>query len=105
MAVETFTISSRSGKATIKKDPDDDLDYTWDWTEWLDTVTDTINTYSIITSGTVTETSSSVDGTQKKVTAFLAGGTLDEQHIVTCRIVTVGGRTADRSIYLNIRTR
>jgi len=104
MATETFVVSS-SGKATIKKDPDDVLDYTWDWTEWLDAIVDTISSKSIVVSGTVVEDSSLIVSGSKKVTAVLSGGTLNETHRVTCRIVTAGGRTADRSIYLKMRER
>lgn len=105
MSTETYVIST-SGKATIKKDPDDELDYTWDWTDWLDLVADTINSHSIIpATPDVTVTTSNVDGTDKKVIAMLAGGTAGQTRMVTCRIVTVGLRTADRSIYLKIRER
>ena len=105
MATETYVISA-SGKATIKKDPDDELDYTWDWTDWLDLVTDTIASHQILPADpSVTVTSSNLDGTSKMVTALLAGGTAGQTHQVTCRIVTVGGRTVDRSIYLKMRER
>jgi len=106
MTTETYVVS-QSGKATIKKDPNDILDYTWDWTEWLDQIGDgdTINSFMLVLPTGVTSPSSNVDGTDKMVIAFLAGGDAGETHMVTCRIVTVNGRTADRSIHLKMRER
>ena len=104
MTTETYVVGT-SGKPTIKKDPNDILDYTWDWTDWLDLITDTIDSFTLVLPTGVTSPSSNVDATDKMVIAFLAGGTVGQTHMVTCRIVTVGGRTADRSIYLKMRER
>jgi hypothetical protein len=88
-------------KPWIKKDTNAVLDYSWDWTTWLDG--DTIVGHQILPAATVTVQSSMVvDGV---VTAFLSGGSGDDKLQVTCRITTAGGRTEDRSIYLKITDR
>lgn len=104
MSTETFDVTNPL-KPKILKDPNDILDYTWDWTDWLNLVTDTIFSHTVLPAAPVTVQSSSQDGTNKKVTAVLAGGTAGQLHMITCRIVTVGGRTADRSIYLKMKER
>ena len=91
-------------RPTILKDPDATLDYVWDWTAWLAEIADTISTITITqeTGGPTTVSSSHVSGL---VTAFISGGTLGATHQVICKIVTAGGRTEERSIYLKMRVR
>ena len=95
----TFVIDG-SGRAVIEKDPNDVLDYTVDWVNILTPISDTIVSQQIVTTG-VTVNSSSFATT--KQTAWIAGGTVGERVQVTYRIVTAGGRTFDRSIYLKIK--
>lgn len=98
---ETFVISN-AGKASIVKDPDAVLDYSWDWSDWLDDIGDSIASANVLVSG-VTKDSQSVSA--GVVTAFLSGGTRDTYATATCRIVTAGGRTEDRTFTLKIRDR
>lgn len=100
MATDTYVISPTSGKATIKKDPNAILDYTWDWTAYLALITDTIASVTFVLSSGITKVSSSFTST--KVTAFLSGGVVGAAEYATCRIVTTGGRTDDRTIYFKI---
>lgn len=103
MTIETFVIDSR-GRATMTKDPNSVLDYSWDWTEWLSTLNgDTISTADVTVTGGLTVNLVGHDSVF--VTAWLAGGTVNGRATATCRIVTVGGRTEDRTIYLYIRER
>jgi hypothetical protein len=101
--IETYEISN-SGRATITKDPDAVLDYSWDWTDWLADVADTIASHEITVSG-VTLNSSSNDG--QIVTAVLSGGTLGQTAQAQCRITTASSpaRIEDRTIFLKIRAR
>ena len=85
------------------KDPQAVLDYTIDWTKWLDEVSDTIatSTWTVPTGLTkVTESN-----TSKLATVWLSGGTVGTNYTVTNRITTAGGRTDDRSITTRGRER
>lgn len=97
---DTFAVSS-SGKVSIVKDPDAILDYTWDWTAYLDLYTDVIASHSFIVDTGITVNSHFVNGAL--VTAFVSGGTDGNEYALVCRIVTTGGRTDDRTIYLKIK--
>lgn len=109
MTVETFVIDSKTGKALIIKDPDAVLDYTFDWTAWLDAIGDTISTKSVaVTSGSdpasnIAVASSTVVG--KTVVVWVSGGAAGETASLRCRITTVGGRTDDRTVYLKVKER
>ena len=85
------------------KDPQAVLDYTIDWTKWLDEVGETIATRTwIVPTGLtkVTETN-----TTKLATVWLSGGTVETNYTVTNRITTVAGRTDDRSITIRVKER
>lgn len=89
----------------ITKDPDAVLDYSFDWTDWL-------NAGELIDSHVVT-----VDGVTKDsdtrsgaiVTAWVSGGAaiVGQMASVTCKITTnsVPARTEQRTVYLRIRER
>lgn len=81
------------------KDPDDVLDYSWSFTDWLSG--DTISTYTVTVPSGITKDSDSNDDTS--VTATLSGGTAGENYLVTCQIVTAGGLTRDESIIVKVR--
>lgn len=81
------------------KDPDAVLDYVIDWSDWLDS--DTISTSDWTVETGITEDSDS--NTTTTATIWLSGGTVNDRYIVTNRIVTVGGRTDDRSISIYVR--
>ena len=90
-------------KYTITKDPDAVLDYTFDWTAWLDAITDTIASKVIVVETGITNDSSIISG--KTVITWISGGTVGTTYRVACRIVTAGGRTDDRSIFIKIKER
>lgn len=85
---------------TYIKDPDDTLDYSWDWTYWL-TGPDTIASCSVFSSPGIAINSFSYSTTA--VTAWISGGSAGNPYSVTARIVTVGGRTADRTITISVQ--
>lgn len=111
MTTDTYTVDTTSGKVSIIKDDQAILDYTFDWTNWLGDVTDTITSKVASigtggsTDGVLTISSSSVDGTSKKVTIWLAGGTIGQTYQVECKITTAAARTDERSIYVKIKDR
>jgi hypothetical protein len=83
------------------KDPDDILDYGWNWTPWLGT--DTIATSVWFAPAAVTV---GVDAhTTTHTSVWLSGGTRKQEYVVTNRITTAGGRTQDWSFILEIRDR
>jgi hypothetical protein len=86
-----------------KKDPNATLDYSFDWTAYLLPITDTISSVTFIASSGITVVSQA--HTPTVATAFVSGGTLDATEKLTCRIVTAGGRTDDRTIDLKIVAR
>jgi len=83
------------------KDPDAVLDYAIDWSRWLGS--DTIQTSTWTVPPGLTEVTSS--HTTTTATIWLSGGTAGETYTVTNRIVTAGGRTDERSIYLRVEQR
>ena len=83
------------------KDPNEVLDYTIDWEEWLDS--DTISTSNWTVATGITQDSAS--NTATTATIWLSGGTASIRYTATNRIVTAAGRTADRTIYLDILDR
>lgn len=87
----------------IKKDPDAVLDYVFDWTDWLAPLADVIVSVEWVPSAGITVVSSS--NTSATATAFAAGGVVDAEEFLTCRITTAGGRTEDRTIRFSITQR
>ena len=104
MATETFEVTL--GKPTIVKDPNAVLDYTLDWTEWLEPLTDTIASVSVAVSG-VTLDHTTNSGTS--VTIWVSGGTVGTPGSARVRITTVGTgarpRTDERTGYFKIKER
>lgn len=85
----------------FKKDPDSVLDYVFNWADWLDT--DTIASSSVTVPSGITKDSDTNDTTT--ATVWLSGGTSGTEYAVTNRIVTAGGRTADRTIIISVHDR
>lgn len=88
---------------TFAKDPAATLDYAFDWSSWL-AAGDTI------TSATVTaDTGLTVVGTPSvagsSVTAWLAGGEAGSLYRVTCKVITEGGRTDERTMQIEVTQR
>lgn len=87
--------------STFVKDPDAVLDYGWDWSDWLGT--DTITSKTITVPTGITKTTDSASSTA--VLAWLSGGTVGVTYPVACRIVTVQGRTDERTLHIRIVNR
>lgn len=86
---------------TFRQNPDADLDYTRDWSDWLEPVDDTIDTSEWTVEAGLTKGSTSTTATT--ATVWLSGGTPGETYEVTNRITTVGGRTDSRTFEITIR--
>ncbi|WP_406730879.1 hypothetical protein [Streptomyces sp. NBC_01794] len=86
------------------KDPAARLDYTWDWSAWLDEITDTISSATVTVPAGLTAVGAP-DVTTTAVTQRISGGTVDEAYTVVCQITTAGGLIDERSIHLTISNR
>ena len=84
------------------KDPNETLDFTFDWSSWLPSG-DTISTSVFTVDAGITNASSS--NTTTTATIFLSGGTAGTRYKVANRITTGGGRTAERTIIINVEDR
>lgn len=85
------------------KDPDDILDYAIDWTAHLEQG-DAIQsaTWSAAPAGLTLGTANLAGG---KASVWLQGGTSGQEYVVTCRVVTTGGRQMDRSARVMVTPR
>lgn len=88
--------------AAFDKDPDEVLDYTINWINWL-TSGDTISSSVWIVPAGITEDSNSFTNTTASV--FLSGGIAGTEYKLTNTIVTAGGRTAQRTISIKVAER
>lgn len=102
MTTETYSTVGVK-RPSILKDPDATLDYTFDWSDWLDEG-ETITTSDVTVSGVVLE-SAALAGAF--VTAWVSGGTAEQRASVTCKVTTsnVPPRIDQRTIYLLIAER
>ncbi len=98
----TFDLST-AARPTIAKDPDATLDYSTDWTAWLAQVADTISSFQVFYSGVTQSVAPSLAG--NVITAWVSGGTRGAMASITFRVLTVAGRTEERTIYLHIMDR
>ncbi len=88
---------------TFTKDPDAILDYSVDWSLWL--AGDEISTSEwLLEEGAILE-QVIASNTTAKATVWLRGGQAGTTYLVTNRIVTVGGRTDDRTISVKVEDR
>lgn len=94
------------------KDPDDTLDYEVPWADFLSGGTaalvatpDTLQSVTWVGFSGITKVSDSFDALTGTATVMVSGGTAGQDYPVTCRITTVGGRHADRSILFQVRQR
>lgn len=83
------------------KDPDAVLDFQVDWEDWLGS--DTISSSSWTVQTGITKDSDTYSLTT--ATVWLSGGSPNTVYYVTNRIVTSGGRTEDRTLYIKVKER
>jgi hypothetical protein len=80
------------------KDSDAVLDYTIDWSEWLDTDLITDSVWTVPTGITV----DSEDQAGTSTVIWLSGGTTGRSYALTNRITTAAGRIQDRTILIKV---
>jgi hypothetical protein len=105
------------------KDPDESLDYSIDWSRFLDTATissvtwfvktpeigktqiDAGETLTTASGSTVTDSIQNISQTNTNTVATinLGGGVLNREYSFICQIVDSTGSTAERTVKLNIR--
>jgi len=93
------TITWHSG-IMAPKDPDAEVDFQFDFTDWLNG--DTIATIDV-DGGGLTVGTNSTDGSV--VTFWLSGGTAGTSYTVRVRITTAAGRIDDRSLIVQVAER
>jgi hypothetical protein len=90
---------------THVKDPNEVLDYKFDWdTSYLEDG-ETISSATVTVESGITKDSDSITDSNRTVTVWLSGGTADNEYTVTCQIVTSLSRTAERSIFIRVLER
>ena len=88
------------------KDPDAELDYAVDWTDWLGTDTIVGSTWTVAAGSGIQVSNESVDPGGHVCTAWLSGGTISTApYRVTNEITTAAGRVDDRSLLIKIQNR
>lgn len=102
MTTDTYYKNDLSQDEIIK-DPNEVLDYGFMWTDYLATTGDAIVSHNEIVATGITKDSATQQGTI--ISVVLSGGTDGEVYRIQSRITTVGGRTANRSIYVKIQDR
>jgi len=84
--------------STFLKDPDAVLDYSVDWSDWLDGDAITASQWIVPAGLTLDSSTNSTTAT----TAWLSGGAVRFRYTVTNRITTASGRVDDRSIVVQV---
>lgn len=108
------------------KDPDEQLDYSVDWSRFLDTATissviwyvksNTYTTKTILASGETLAVASSAASTdtiqnvsQSNTTTVstinIGGGTANEEYTFSCKVIDSTGSQAERTIKLRVKER
>lgn len=89
---------------TFIKDPDAFLDYTLDWSQWLqgDSI---LSTNFTVTGDDAALAVAFATSTPTTATVWLQGGTDGALYAVTCEITTAQGRVDDRSFQIQINER
>jgi|JI10StandDraft_1071094.scaffolds.fasta_scaffold08998_3 hypothetical protein len=83
------------------KDPDATQDYLFNWAAELDG--DTISTATFSLSDGLTSVSTS--NTTTTASVFVSGGSEGQTYRIRSRVVTAGGRTYDKTIYVAVQER
>lgn len=84
------------------KDGEAELDFVFDWSEWLEDG-EVISTYVLTVSDGITKESDSK--TTDAVTVWLSGGTVGELYSISCKITTSLGRIDERTMKIRVKDR
>lgn len=88
--------------AKFKKDPDAVLDYTFDWSDYLEPVGDTIVAVTAAVSPDGGVEVDRAEFTATTSTVWLKGGTPGITYDVTHHIETEAGREDDRTMFISV---
>lgn len=92
-------------KTWPNKDPDEVLDYGFDWSPrglGSDTIS---NSSAVVEVGSVVVDEHTIDSDGKNTTTWLSGGTEGEKCSIVLRAMTVKGRLLDETLTIRIKTR
>ena len=84
------------------KDPDANLDYGFDWSDWLADGETILTSTWTVTTGLTKDSDSSND---TATTIWVSGGTAGTSYTITNHITTSAGREDDRSHVLKVKDR
>ncbi len=87
--------------AAHKKDPAAKLDYSIDWSRWLDGDTIAISTWTVPDGISETEATH----TASIATIWLSGGIAGSEYLITNRIATASGREDERTLRIVVEDR
>lgn len=98
--VESAVYYDNRGNAWIAKDPDAELDYPFNWGDWLADVGDAMVSVEFIAEGV---TAAPIGIPENGVAGVMvSGGEVGQAASVTGRIVTAEGRKDDRTLHFKI---
>lgn len=92
---------------TFIHDPDATLDYSIDWSAWLQPGETIVAStwHGVPDEMTIGTDAHAPSHTDTKTTVWLSGGHRNRRHKITNRVTTSAGRVDDRSITLTVRHR
>ena len=99
--MSTHSLLDRDGLPFWEKDENEYLDYSVDYTDWLNEVSDTINSASIVVPSGINVATTFTNTTRH--TAWISGGTKGQDYTFESRIFTTAGRKAVRSFKIKVR--
>lgn len=87
---------------TFTKDPDATLDYSFDWSSWLEDG-ETIASQTVTVDSDLTE--DSISASDSAVTVWVSGGTAGQRYSIACKITTDNNpaRIDERTIYIQVK--
>lgn len=86
------------------KDPNAVMDFGVDWSNWLGVDTLSTSAWSITTTATSPALVIDSDVSNTTVaTVWLSGGKVGTKYALLNRVTTAGGRTNDRTIYVQVK--
>jgi hypothetical protein len=100
MTKSAFALEARGLR--VRQDPDDVLDYAFDWSAWLDLDAIATSIWASTPAGLTLASPSHLDGVAR---VWISGGTLGASYLVTNTLTTAGGRTVSRSFWLDVVNR
>lgn len=83
---------------TVEKDPDSNVDWTFDWETELDG--DTIAAVTFVVDSGLTKGTNNFTNTY--ATVWISGGTAGTVYRIVCRVTTATGRIMDKTLFVRV---